>query len=78
MWEEMKKGSEFGLKCCLRAKIDYKSVNGCLRDPVVYRCKAEPHPKHGFKYKLVLLHISESNLTVVTSGSFPHTILLVP
>ena len=50
MWEEMKKGSEFGQSCCLRAKMLPASDNGCMRDPVVYRCKKESHPKTGNKY----------------------------
>jgi len=52
LWAEMKVGSEVGLKCCLRARIDMESDNGCLRDPTIYRCKVDtPHPRHGFKYK---------------------------
>jgi len=51
MWEEMKKGSAAGQKCCIRAKLDMKSDNGCLRDPTMYRCKLEPHVKTGDKYK---------------------------
>lgn len=51
MWEEMKKGSEYGQKCCVRAKIDMQSTNGCMRDPTIYRCKNELHPRTGDKYK---------------------------
>lgn len=47
----MVEGTEKGQKCCVRAKIDYQSANGCLRDPTVYRCKPEPHPRTGNKYK---------------------------
>lgn len=51
MWEEMKKGTEKGQKCCVRAKIDMQSANGCMRDPTIYRCKNEVHPRTGDKYK---------------------------
>uniref|UniRef100_T1IPR4 Uncharacterized protein n=1 Tax=Strigamia maritima TaxID=126957 RepID=T1IPR4_STRMM len=52
VWEEMKKGTEKGQKCCVRAKIDMQSANGCMRDPTIYRCKVEPHVKTGSKYKV--------------------------
>lgn len=45
-------GSEKGQRCCVRAKIDMQSPNGCLRDPTIYRCKNEPHPRTGTKYKV--------------------------
>ncbi len=51
IWEEMKAGTPKGLKSCLRAAIDPASDNGCMRDPVLYRCKLEPHPRTGNKYK---------------------------
>jgi len=52
MWKEMLKGTETGLKCCVRGKMDMQSPNKCLRDPVFYRCKTDvPHHIHGNKYK---------------------------
>ncbi|XP_007252600.3 bifunctional glutamate/proline--tRNA ligase isoform X1 [Astyanax mexicanus] len=52
MWEEMKAGSEYGQTCCMRAKIDMGSNNGCMRDPTLYRCKNAPHPRTGSTYKI--------------------------
>ncbi|GAB1869130.1 Bifunctional aminoacyl-tRNA synthetase [Camponotus japonicus] len=52
LWHEMKQGTQSGLQCCVRAKIDYESTNGCLRDPTIYRCKLESHPRTGNKYKV--------------------------
>uniref|UniRef100_A0A671N4D0 Bifunctional glutamate/proline--tRNA ligase n=1 Tax=Sinocyclocheilus anshuiensis TaxID=1608454 RepID=A0A671N4D0_9TELE len=52
MWEEMKKGTEFGQTCCMRAKIEMNSNNGCLRDPTLFRCKNAPHPRTGSTYKV--------------------------
>jgi bifunctional glutamyl/prolyl-tRNA synthetase len=52
MWEEMKKATASGLKCAVRAKMNMKSDNGCLRDPTIYRCKPESHPHTGDKYKV--------------------------
>ena len=51
LFEAMKKGTPEGMTTCLRAKIDYASDNGCLRDPVLYRCRDEEHLVHGSKYK---------------------------
>ncbi|XP_068687645.1 bifunctional glutamate/proline--tRNA ligase-like [Montipora foliosa] len=52
VWEEMKKGTEYGQRFALRAKLDYQSENGCLRDPTMYRCKPEEHVRTGTKYKV--------------------------
>ncbi|XP_023953456.1 bifunctional glutamate/proline--tRNA ligase isoform X2 [Bicyclus anynana] len=52
LWGEMKKGSEIGVRNCVRAKIDMQSTNGCLRDPTIYRCKPESHPRTGTSYKV--------------------------
>jgi len=50
MWTQMQAGTAQGLKTCLRAKIEYASDNGCLRDPVMYRCRNESHVMTGDKY----------------------------
>nr|XP_043885451.1 bifunctional glutamate/proline--tRNA ligase isoform X1 [Solea senegalensis] len=52
MWSEMKAGTEFGQTCCMRAKIDMKSNNGCMRDPTLYRCKNQSHPRTGKNYNV--------------------------
>ncbi|KAK6016479.1 putative glutamine--tRNA ligase, partial [Ostertagia ostertagi] len=52
LWEEMKKGTERGLQCCVRIKIDMQSNNGAMRDPTIYRCKPEEHVRTGMKYKV--------------------------
>ncbi|PAA53324.1 hypothetical protein BOX15_Mlig003944g1, partial [Macrostomum lignano] len=52
LWEEMKAGTPLGCRCCVRAKIDMQSDNGCMRDPTIYRCKNEPHLRTGTKYKV--------------------------
>ncbi|XP_011063777.1 PREDICTED: bifunctional glutamate/proline--tRNA ligase [Acromyrmex echinatior] len=52
LWKEMKHGTKMGQEYCVRAKIDYQSTNGCMRDPTIYRCKLEPHPRTENKYKV--------------------------
>ncbi|XP_053293504.1 bifunctional glutamate/proline--tRNA ligase isoform X3 [Pleuronectes platessa] len=52
MWSEMKAGTESGQACCMRAKIDMKSNNGCMRDPCLYRCKTASHPRTGNTYNV--------------------------
>ncbi|EFC43845.1 predicted protein [Naegleria gruberi] len=51
MWKELLAGTENGKKSVLRAKIDMKSLNKTMRDPVLFRSKDKPHPKLGDKYK---------------------------
>lgn len=36
---------------CMRLKLNMQDPNKCLRDPVLYRSKAEPHHRTGEKYK---------------------------
>ncbi|XVE68500.1 hypothetical protein DITRI_Ditri09bG0072900 [Diplodiscus trichospermus] len=52
LWKEMIVGSERGLQCCLRGKLDMQDPNKSLRDPVYYRCNPVPHHRIGSKYKL--------------------------
>lgn len=50
-YDEMLKRTEHGLKCVVRAKIDYQSKNGVMRDPVIARhIEGGYHPKTGTKF----------------------------
>ena len=50
LFEEMKEGKYEEGSICLRMKIDMKSKNPCLKDPVAYRIKHKPHPLSGDKW----------------------------
>ena len=43
-------------EACLRAKIDVKSKNPNMRDPVIYRIKYVPHPHVGDKWCIYPLY----------------------
>jgi glutamyl-tRNA synthetase len=50
--DEMKVGSEVGLRNCIRAKISVENPNKAMRDPVIYRCNLIPHHRTGNKWKM--------------------------
>lgn len=52
LWKEMVAGSERGVQCCVRGKLDMQDPNKSLRDPVYYRCNPIPHHRIGTKYKV--------------------------
>jgi glutamyl-tRNA synthetase len=52
VFEEMRKGSELGIKSCIRAKISVDNPNKAMRDPVIYRCNPIPHHRLGSKWNI--------------------------
>ena len=51
-FEEMKAGSEEGVKWCIRAKMSVDNPNKAMRDPVMYRCNPATHHRTGNKWKV--------------------------
>jgi glutamyl-tRNA synthetase len=51
LFEEMKLGTEVGLRNCIRAKISVDNPNKAMRDPVIYRCNVIPHHRTGSTWK---------------------------
>ena len=47
-FEEMTKGTEEGVRWCLRAKMSVDNPNKAMRDPVIYRCNLDPHHRTGY------------------------------
>ncbi len=52
LFEKMKNGEFEEGSCVLRAKIDMKSPNLVMRDPVIYRIKKTPHYRTKEKWKI--------------------------
>uniref|UniRef100_A0A0E0C0J9 glutamate--tRNA ligase n=1 Tax=Oryza meridionalis TaxID=40149 RepID=A0A0E0C0J9_9ORYZ len=52
LWKEMINGTERGMQCCVRGKLDMQDPNKSLRDPVYYRCNTDPHHRVGSQYKV--------------------------
>ncbi|PUZ57292.1 hypothetical protein GQ55_5G418500 [Panicum hallii var. hallii] len=50
LWREMVNGTEIGMQCYVRGKLDMQDPNKTLRDPVYYRCNTEPHHHVGTIY----------------------------
>ena len=51
-FEEMKAGSDEGIRWCIRAKISVDNPNKAMRDPVIYRCNPSPHHRTGTTWKI--------------------------
>ncbi|XP_065215590.1 bifunctional glutamate/proline--tRNA ligase-like [Planococcus citri] len=65
MWCEMQKGTEYGQTCCVRAKIDMSSANGCLRDPTIYGIRTRLIPKLEINTRFIQRTISPALLSIV-------------
>ncbi|CAL4964239.1 unnamed protein product [Urochloa decumbens] len=52
LWREMVNGTEIGMQCYVRGKLDMQDPNKTLRDPVYYRCNTDRHHRVGSKYKV--------------------------
>ncbi|GAM90218.1 hypothetical protein ANO11243_082600 [Dothideomycetidae sp. 11243] len=51
-FEAMRAGTDEGQQWCIRARISVDNPNKCLRDPVIYRCNAQPHHRTGTLWKV--------------------------
>jgi glutamyl-tRNA synthetase len=52
LWREMVNGTERGMQCCVRGKLDMQDPNKSLRDPMYYHCNTNPHHRVDSKYKV--------------------------
>jgi glutamyl-tRNA synthetase len=52
-FEQMKQGTEEGVRWCIRAKMSIDNPNKAMRDPVIYRCNVgHKHHRTGDKWKM--------------------------
>ncbi|KAJ1846826.1 glutamate--tRNA ligase, partial [Coemansia sp. RSA 2708] len=51
-FDEMRRATELGMTCCLRAKMSVDNPNKAMRDPVIYRCNPTPHHRTGSTWKI--------------------------
>lgn len=47
-FDEMKAGTQEGLRWCIRAKMSVDNPNKAMRDPVIYRCNVLTHHRTGY------------------------------
>lgn len=81
LFGELCKGSEEGQPFCLRAKMDMTSLNGTMRDPVMYRFNGMSHGLFsaavlstdvflGHKYCIEVPHVGGTIVAMVMCGMF--------
>lgn len=67
-FDEMRAGSQEGLRWCIRAKMSVDNPNKALRDPVVYRCNVSTHHRTGYVWCSFVLFASETDSISVING----------
>src|ERR1700691_804959 len=67
-FDEMKAGTQEGLRWCLRAKMSVDNPNKALRDPVIYRCNVTAHHRTGYGFSFVRFVRTDS--VSVTNGKY--------
>jgi glutamyl/glutaminyl-tRNA synthetase len=69
-FEEMTKGTEEGVRWCLRAKMSVDNPNKAMRDPVIYRCNLTPHHRTGYAIFWLLGVSRDSSFPLDQNGRF--------
>ena len=83
-FDEMKAGTQEGLRWCIRAKMSVDNPNKALRDPVIYRCNVAAHHRTGYATNIYLNVLQmEFNYFAGTSGKYTrhtisHALWLIP